>query len=256
MSFYNWENEDLILSHNLLQIIWQQQDLIRQLENKIARLEKQKIENCPTKAESTQKQSNKIAIISDIHGNLPGLLAVMADIENCQCDRIICLGDLVDGGDYNAEVVKYIIDNNIMSVRGNHDEYNELELPEDTQAFLKTLPEEIIELDIIYTHISPRTKKVFITDEIEAWNVFGETLYRLAFVGHIHIPLIFGEKSKSACMSTCHNFQYGKPFKFNDTDRYVISVGSISKSRDNVNKPRYVIYNKLENSVEFRAVDA
>jgi len=233
---------------NLLQIIWQQQEIIRQLE--------QKIEKCSIEVESSQKQFDKIAIISDIHGNLPGLLAVMADIDNCQCDRIICLGDLVDGGDYNDEVVKYIIDNNIISVRGNHDEYNDLELPKNTQSFLKTLPEEIIESDIIYTHISPRTKKVSIKDEIEAWNVFGEIFCRLAFVGHIHIPLIFGEKCEQVGMSTCYEFKYGIPFQFNETDRYIISVGSITNSRDNVNKPRYVIYNKLENYVEFRAVDA
>jgi len=211
----------------------------------------------PSEIESkAQKESEKIAIISDIHGNLPALLAVKADIENCQCDRIISLGDLVEGGDYNEEVVRFIRDNNITSLRGNHDEYNDLELSKDTQAFLKTLPEEIIESDIIYTHISPRTKKVSLWDEIEAWNVFDETPYRLAFVGHLHIPLIFGEKCEESCTSTCHQFQYGKPFQLDETDRYIISVGAIGYSRDNINKPRYVIYNKLENSVEFRTVEA
>jgi hypothetical protein len=166
---------------------------------------------------------------------------------------------MVEGGDYNEEVVKFIINNNITSVRGNHDEYNDeynfLELSKNTQAFLKTLPEEIIESDIIYTHISPRTIKLSLWDEIEAWNVFDETPYRLAFVGHIHIPLIFGEKCEEACTSTCHQFQYGKPFQLDETDRYIISVGAIGYSRDNINKLRYVIYNKLDNSVEFRAVE-
>jgi predicted phosphodiesterase len=65
----------------------------------------------------------KIALISDIHGNLLGLQAVIEDIEACRCDRIICLGDMVDGGNYNDEVVRFIRDNEIACVRGNHDEY-------------------------------------------------------------------------------------------------------------------------------------
>lgn len=83
----------------------------------------------------------KIAIISDIHGNLPGLQTVMADIEACGCNRIICLGDMVDGGDYNDEVVRFIRDNQIASVRGNHDEWNDIELSKDVKYFLSSLPQ-------------------------------------------------------------------------------------------------------------------
>ncbi|MBU3729327.1 MAG: metallophosphoesterase, partial [Phycisphaerales bacterium] len=40
----------------------------------------------------------RTALISDIHGNLPALEAVLADIGSRGCDRKVCLGDIVGYG--------------------------------------------------------------------------------------------------------------------------------------------------------------
>jgi predicted phosphodiesterase len=64
----------------------------------------------------------KTAILSDIHGNWDGFNTVLADIKSRQVDRIICLGDVVDGGEENDAVVNWLKANNITTVRGNHDE--------------------------------------------------------------------------------------------------------------------------------------
>ena len=59
-------------------------------------------------------------ILSDIHGNLEALEAVLADARG-RYDRILCLGDLVGyGADPNA-VVAWARDNVRVIVRGNHD---------------------------------------------------------------------------------------------------------------------------------------
>ena len=47
----------------------------------------------------------KIAIISDIHGNLPALETVMKDINRRKADRIICLGDIIGKGPSSKESV-------------------------------------------------------------------------------------------------------------------------------------------------------
>lgn len=47
----------------------------------------------------------RIAIISDIHGNLPALRAVLNDIESRAIDQIVCLGDLVDFAPWSNEVI-------------------------------------------------------------------------------------------------------------------------------------------------------
>ena len=64
----------------------------------------------------------KIALISDIHGNLPALKAVLNDIKKQQPDAIFCLGDLVNFAGWDNEVIDLIRKNNIPCLQGNHDE--------------------------------------------------------------------------------------------------------------------------------------
>ena len=51
---------------------------------------------------------DKIAIISDIHGNLEALKAVFNDIENRGIKRIFCLGDIVMAGPEPIETLNKI----------------------------------------------------------------------------------------------------------------------------------------------------
>ncbi|HVU55006.1 MAG TPA: metallophosphoesterase family protein [Puia sp.] len=64
----------------------------------------------------------KLAFISDIHGNLPALEAVLSDIERQQPDDIYCLGDLVNFAGWDREVISLIRYEGITSIQGNHDE--------------------------------------------------------------------------------------------------------------------------------------
>ena len=64
----------------------------------------------------------RIAILSDIHGNLPALEAVMADLRTQGVDAIYCLGDLVGYGASPNEVIDVIRDAAIPTVVGNYDD--------------------------------------------------------------------------------------------------------------------------------------
>ena len=65
----------------------------------------------------------KVAVISDIHGNLPALEAVMDDIKKRAIDKIICLGDLIGKGP-SAEAVIDICRNECeIVIRGNWDHF-------------------------------------------------------------------------------------------------------------------------------------
>lgn len=76
----------------------------------------------------------KIAIIADIHGNLPALEAVAADIRRHRIKRVICLGDLVGKGPQPAEAVDRIRELCELTVQGNWDlGINE---PQDKEAGL------------------------------------------------------------------------------------------------------------------------
>lgn len=64
-----------------------------------------------------------LAIISDIHGNLPALEAVIADIERAGVTDVIVNGDLVGRGPEGDAVVKRIVALGWPCVGGNHEEY-------------------------------------------------------------------------------------------------------------------------------------
>ena len=63
----------------------------------------------------------RLALISDIHGNLVSLNAVLADIKKAQVDEIICLGDVVNLGPQPKEVISTLKSLGCRCVQGNHD---------------------------------------------------------------------------------------------------------------------------------------
>ena len=67
--------------------------------------------------------SMRIAVIADIHGNLPALEAVLADIERRDVDRTINLGDCVSGPLWPREVCEFLMARDDLTVRGNHDRW-------------------------------------------------------------------------------------------------------------------------------------
>ena len=65
----------------------------------------------------------RIALISDIHGNLISLEATLADIEVEGVDEIICLGDVATLGAQPNEVIERLQRLNCRTVLGNHDSF-------------------------------------------------------------------------------------------------------------------------------------
>jgi putative phosphoesterase len=63
----------------------------------------------------------RIAFVSDIHGNLPALEAVLADIARRQIDRIINLGDSLSGPLWPAETAALLMQQNWLQLAGNHE---------------------------------------------------------------------------------------------------------------------------------------
>jgi predicted phosphodiesterase len=197
----------------------------------------------------------RVAIVSDIHGNLEALRIVLADLQAERCDRIVCLGDMVDGGEGNDEVVRLLRDEQAVTVLGNHDEYHDLALAEDVLEYLAGLPETITEGDAVFTHISPRAKKRKVNSTYEAWSVFEEVECRIVFVGHVHIPLVYGQRCEEAVSATVHPFEFNVPYSLDPSDRYLICVGAVGYPRDGINKIRYGIWDQRDETLEIRALD-
>ncbi len=63
----------------------------------------------------------RIALLSDIHGNLPALQDVLADLEPRHADCVFCLGDHVSGPMWPKETLDFLRQQDWTFIRGNHD---------------------------------------------------------------------------------------------------------------------------------------
>ena len=65
----------------------------------------------------------RIAVFSDIHGNLQALNAILDDIKKENFDEVICLGDVIGLGPKPKECLELLLNSNVTILAGNHDLY-------------------------------------------------------------------------------------------------------------------------------------
>jgi protein phosphatase len=98
---------------------------------------------------------DSIALISDLHGNIPALEAVLRDIKRRNISRIFCLGDLVGKGPHAEKVVDICQDVCEVTIKGNWDDFivrdtekptmrwHQQRLGPERLAYLRQLPQTI-----------------------------------------------------------------------------------------------------------------
>ncbi len=224
------------------------------------------------------------AIISDIHGNLEALEAVLADIDRQQVDSIYCLGDVVGYGPNPCECLALVRQRCGMVLLGNHDqgalfdpdgfnsgaerairwtrqqlEQHDLRLrrPDDNLFdFLGELERSHVEGDVLYVHGSarrPLDEYVFpedIYNPLKMTHIF-ELIHQTCFQGHTHIPGVFTmapEFVSPVVAPTAEECRLELP-----RGKSMVNVGSVGQPRDNDRRACYVI---VENDrvVRFRRV--
>lgn len=89
----------------------------------------------------------KIAIISDVHGNMTALEEVLRDIHSRDIDRIFCLGDLIGKGPQGSECIELIKSNCEEVVRGNWDVF--IQLP-TKDPFIQWFQDQLTKQDYHY----------------------------------------------------------------------------------------------------------
>ena len=76
----------------------------------------------------------RIALISDIHGNMVALEAALADIQRGGADQIICLGDVALDGPQPGEVIERLRDLDIPVIKGNTDHWLLNPIPQSAEG--------------------------------------------------------------------------------------------------------------------------
>lgn len=159
----------------------------------------------------------RVAVVSDVHGNLLALEAVHRDIESQSPDLIVNLGDCVSGPLWPEDTAQYLIAENWLTIRGNHDRYlvdrSAAEmgavdghvyslLSDASKAWLQQLPTHMDHVENIFLcHGTPSVDDVFLTEEVVGTAIavaspeylkshLGEVTAPLIACGHTHVPRV------------------------------------------------------------------
>jgi len=152
----------------------------------------------------------RIAVLSDIHGNLPALEAVLADMGSV--DALLCCGDLVGYYPDVAEVVERLRGLGARTVRGNHElmaigavavppertgyyriDWTRRALSGEQLAWLAALPPALElardGLAIAVRHASPWDEETYLYPDSPALQAVALAERRWLFLGHTHYPM-------------------------------------------------------------------
>ena len=214
----------------------------------------------------------RLAIFSDIHGNLEALDAFVAHAEQQRIDRYMCLGDLVGYGANPNECIDRVRSlPKINIVLGNHDaaavwitspysmrkEATEAilwtmeQLTERHAAFLKNLKSTIQIQDMIFSHANAYNPLAwrYVTDRKYAARSFSGTREKLQFIGHSHWPLVITRRNWFKYIFMTPKNSRTAPIA--PHRRQIINCGSIGQPRDGNPKACYSIYDTLTARIEF-----
>ncbi len=202
----------------------------------------------------------RIAVIADIHGNMPALESVLADLETQKVDEVLVGGDLVGRGPQGSQVVRRIADLGWPTIRGNHEEYllefrrgkvpadwletdewaasrwMATELSDDDEAFIDALPFSLTSRNdqgIRLVHGSPRSTN----EGIGPWSSNEELSAHLESI----------DEQVLVCAHT------HRPLEHRSGSALIVNVGSVGLPFNGDRRAQYVIFHRNGHSEHARA---
>lgn len=195
----------------------------------------------------------QVTIFGDIHGNLPALEAVLADIDANSLSPLYCLGDLVGYGTFPNEVIERIRERDIPTLMGNYDQgvgnnsddcgcayttkvaeklgkrsiaWSNQNTTDENKVFLRQLTSQIpMELDglrVQLVHGSPRKINEYLFEnrpDASLERLLDMTQADVLACGHTHIPY----------------------HRILPSGRHVVNAGSVGKPKDHNPEACYAI---------------
>jgi len=223
------------------------------------------------------------AIISDIHGNLEALQAVLAEIEHRGIKEIYCLGDVVGYGASPRECLDLVIERCKLCVCGNHDhavfyepsnfnvsaeracfwtrqvfeDETKKSLRDRRWDYLGRLPIRHEERNLLMVHASPRRP---VNEYLFAEDVYTnptkilsnferlEEHHRACVVGHTHVPGVFLDDPYFDPPSELPEPNF---YTITEEEKAIINIGSVGQPRDRDVRACFVVVHEKGEEVPY-----
>jgi diadenosine tetraphosphatase ApaH/serine/threonine PP2A family protein phosphatase len=191
----------------------------------------------------------KVAVLTDIHSNLPALEAVLEATREAGLEKRWCLGDVVGYGAQPDDCAALTAEHCELSLVGNHDlavtgeidtevfsasaaaavEWTRENCKPETLEFLKGLKPEATDKEVGLYHASPRDpvwEYVLATDQ--ARECMEEQSGRVSLIGHSHVALYFSDAGNEGVGGQAPE---GHEIDLSQS-RWLLNPGSVGQPRD------------------------
>jgi diadenosine tetraphosphatase ApaH/serine/threonine PP2A family protein phosphatase len=202
----------------------------------------------------------RLGIISDIHGNVHALTAVLKRLADEGVSEICCLGDVVGYGPDPVACLDLVLQYCDTCVRGNHDSaaFDPDHAPRFNPTAMRALqwtqeqlqPHHLNALihmpvtnkphpEVICVHDTPLLGlSTYIYDQFDAACAFPAVEVPICLVGHTHVPVVFstpnvpdGDPSEPSSV-TMTRLEDGVPVDLPVNMRFICNPGSVGQPRD------------------------
>ncbi len=220
----------------------------------------------------------RLAVLSDIHANLPALTAVLAAIARERVDRIVCLGDVTGYHTEPGGCVRVLREAGALCVAGNHDRavigalgtegfspeaqhaiaWTRTRLEDDTRDFLTALPlKRSIDGVLVAVHgaLHPEVGCEWVRLDDDAKRALSlEALAahpsgaRVCAFGHTHRPAVW-----ERCGGAIRRIE-GETLTLRPDAWYLVNPGSVGEPRDDDPRASFLVFDAAARSVRFHRV--
>lgn len=215
----------------------------------------------------------RIGLISDIHGNLEALEAVLADAARCALDTTVCLGDIVGYGPDPGPCLDRVASACDAIVIGNHDEA--VLLPEigarfndRAQVSIRATQELLRQRHLLMIGALPETETIgpltishatfgrrryeYLYSVEQARPSFERLPTRLGAIGHTHRPALFTRCPRGELDETL--LLMGVPVRLPAAGTVILNPGSVGQPRDRIPEASWGIIDTDADTFEVRRV--
>lgn len=214
----------------------------------------------------------RVAVISDTHGNLHALEAVLAAIDRDRPDAIWCLGDLVGYGPRPNSCCRAVAARAELCLAGNHDlgvlgvldlddfaddaaasaRWTRTVLSEEARAYLAGLAPTATRDAVELFHASPRDPVWdYVLSAEVALAALERTSAPLVLVGHSHVPLAIALEGGRLSGGIALDGSRADLF----AGRWLLNPGSVGQPRDGDARASYLLLDLDAGRASFRRVE-